>query len=44
ITYINKVYKTKAQCKVIDFIESKVMDKLKAFDRRSRLRSEVENA
>ena len=44
ITYINKVYKTKAQCKVIDFIESKVVDKLQAFDRRSRLRSEVENA
>nr|WP_299339113.1 glutathione synthase [Allomuricauda sp.] len=44
ITYINKVYKTKVQCKVIDFIESKVMDKLQAFDRRSRLRSEVENA
>ncbi|MEO1485233.1 MAG: glutathione synthase [Bacteroidota bacterium] len=44
ITYINKVYKTKVQCKVIDFIESKVVDKLQAFDRRSRLRSEVENA
>jgi len=44
ITYINKVYKTKVQAKVIDFIESKVMDKLQAFDRRSRLRSEVANA
>ena len=44
ITYMNKVYKTKIQCKIIDFIESKVIDKLKAFDRRSRLRSEVENA
>ncbi|RDY61480.1 glutathione synthase [Flagellimonas nanhaiensis] len=44
ITYINKAYKTKVQCKVIDFIESKVLDKLQAFDRRSRLRSEVENA
>ncbi|NAS13150.1 glutathione synthase [Poritiphilus flavus] len=44
ITYMNKVYKTKIQCKVIDFIESKVIDKLKAFDRRSRLRNEVENA
>ncbi|MBT8320476.1 MAG: ATP-grasp domain-containing protein, partial [Eudoraea sp.] len=44
ITYMNKVYKTKIQSKVIDFIESKVLDKLKAFDRRSRLRNEVENA
>ena len=44
ITYMNKVYKTKLQCKVIDFIESKVMDKVKAFQRRSRLRDEVENA
>ena len=44
ITYMNKVYKTKIQSKVIDFIESKVLDKLQAFDRRSRLRNEVENA
>ncbi len=44
ITYMNKVYKTKIQAKVIDFIESKVLDSLEAFDRRSRLRNEVENA
>ncbi len=44
VTYMNKVYKTKIQSKVIDFVESKVLDKLKAFDRRSRLRNEVENA
>ncbi len=44
VTYINKVYKTKIQAKVIDFIESKVLDKLQAFDRRSRLRNEVKNA
>lgn len=44
VTYMNKVYKTKIQAKVIDFIESKVLDKLQAFDRRSRLRNEVENA
>jgi len=44
ITYMNKVYKVKLQCKVIDFVESKVIDKLQAFDRRSRLRNEVENA
>jgi glutathione synthase/RimK-type ligase-like ATP-grasp enzyme len=44
ITYMNKVYKTKIQTKVIDFVESKVVDKLQAFNRRSRLRNEVENA
>ena len=44
ITYINKVYKTKLQVKVIDFVESKVLDKLQAFDRRSRLRKTVEDA
>lgn len=44
ITYMNKVYKTKVQNKVIDFVESKVLDKLQAFDRRSRLRNEVQNA
>lgn len=44
ITYMNKVYKTKIQSKVIDFVESKVLDKLSAFQRRSRLRDEVENA
>ena len=44
ITYMNKAYKTKIQAKVIDFVESQVMDKLQAFDRRSRLRNEVENA
>lgn len=44
ITYINKAYKTKIQCKIIDFIESKVLDKLEAFDRRSRLRKEVQDA
>ncbi|MBT8312678.1 MAG: glutathione synthase [Flavobacteriaceae bacterium] len=44
ITYMNKAYKTKIQAKVIDFIESKVLDQLQAFDRRSRLRNEVENA
>ncbi|OIQ36104.1 MAG: glutathione synthetase [Bacteroidetes bacterium MedPE-SWsnd-G1] len=44
ITYINKVYKTKLQVKVVDFVESKVLDKLQAFDRRSRLRKTVEDA
>ncbi len=44
ISYMNKVYKTKIQAKVIDFIESRVLDNVNALDRRSRLRNEVENA
>ena len=46
ITYMNKVYKNKVkiQEKVIDFLESKVVDNLQAFDRLSRLRKRVEDA
>ena len=46
ITYINKVYKNKYKVeeKVIDFLESKVLDNLEAFNRRSRLRKAVEDA
>jgi len=46
ITYINKVYKPKIKVeeKVIDFLESKVIDKLQAFDRRTRLRKTVQDA
>ena len=44
ITYMNKVYKTRLEEKVIDFVETKVLDKLQAFDRRSRLRKTVEYA
>ena len=46
ITYINKVYKNKVKVeeRVIDFLESKVMDQLQAFDRRVRLRKTVEDA
>ena len=46
ITYINKVYKNKFRVeeKVIDFLESKVLDNLEAFNRRSRLRKTVEEA
>lgn len=46
ITYINKVYKlkTKVEERVIDFVESKVQDKLQAFDRRMRLRQTVQDA
>lgn len=46
ITYMNKVYKNKIKVeeRVIDFLESKVLDKLQAFDRRSRLRKRVADA
>ncbi|EMQ94352.1 MAG: glutathione synthase [Xanthomarina sp.] len=46
ITYINKVYKNKYKVeeKVIDFLESKVLDNVEAFNRRSRLRKKVEDA
>jgi len=46
VTYMNKVYKNKVkiQEKVVDFLESKVIDKLQAFDRRSRLRKTVEES
>ena len=46
ITYINRVYKPKIKIeeKVIDFLESKVVDKLQAFDRRTRLRKTVNEA
>jgi glutathione synthase len=44
ITYMNRVYKTKIQSRVIDFVESRVLDQLQAFDRRSRLRKEVDDA
>ncbi|MFK2820363.1 glutathione synthase [Flavobacteriaceae sp. LMIT009] len=46
ITYMNKVYKPKVKVeeKVIDFLESKVLDKLQAFNRRARLRKTVEDA
>ncbi len=46
ITYMNKVYKPKVKVeeRVIDFVESKVIDKLQAFDRRFRLRKTVEEA
>lgn len=46
ITYINKAYKNKRKVeeRVIDFLESKVLDKLQAFDRRARLRKAVDEA
>jgi glutathione synthase len=46
ITYMNKVYKSKIKVeeRVIDFLESKVVDQLQAFDRRTRLRKTVQDA
>ena len=46
ITYINKVYnpKVKVEERVIDFVESKVLEKLQQFDRRVRPRKTVEDA
>ncbi|MFT5847007.1 MAG: glutathione synthase [Psychroserpens sp.] len=46
ITYINKVYKSKIRVeeRVIDFLESKVVDQMQAFDRRTRLRKTVQDA
>ncbi|NQX85947.1 MAG: glutathione synthase [Flavobacteriaceae bacterium] len=46
VTYMNKVYKPKRKIeeKVIDFVESKVEDKVQAFDRRMRLRKTVQDA
>jgi len=46
ITYINRVHKNKYKFeeKVIDFLESKVLNNLEAFNRRSRLRKIFEEA
>lgn len=44
ITYINKVYKTKLQVKVIDFLESKVLEQSAAFRRKTDLKRRVEEA
>ncbi len=44
ITYINKVYKTKVQEKVIDFIEDEVQEKSNAFIRKAQLRKKVQDA
>lgn len=44
ITYINKVYKTKIQEKIIDFVEDKVQERVTAFERRQKLRRHVKEA
>ncbi|MGB0788047.1 MAG: glutathione synthase [Marinirhabdus sp.] len=44
ITYMNKVYKTRIQEKVIDFVEDKIVERVAAFERRTKLRKHVSNA
>ena len=44
ITYINKVYKLKLQEKVVDFLESKILEKNAAFRRMTDLKKRVEQA
>ncbi|MFD2567869.1 glutathione synthase [Pseudotenacibaculum haliotis] len=44
ITYMNKVYKTKIQEKVIDFIESKYLERNAAFLRKTDLKKKVQEA
>ena len=44
ITYINKVYKVRLQEKVIDFLESKVLERNAAFRRKTDLKRVVEEA
>jgi len=44
ITYMNKVYKIKLQEKVIDFLESKVLERNAAFNRKTDLRRIVDEA
>ncbi len=44
ITYINKVYKVKLQEKVIDFLESKILERSASFRRVSDLKRRVEEA
>ena len=44
ITYMNKVYKSKVQEKVIDFVEDKVEQRVTAFERRKKLRQTVNEA
>lgn len=44
ITYMNRVYKTRVQEKVIDFVEDKVVERVNAFERRKKLRKHVDEA
>jgi len=44
ITYMNKVYKTRVQEKVVDFMESKYLERNAAFMRKTDLKKKVEEA
>ena len=44
ITYMNRVYKVKLQEKVVDFLESKVLERNAAFNRKKDLRKIVDEA
>jgi glutathione synthase len=44
ITYINKVYKSRVQEKIIDFVEDKVQERVTAFERRTKHRQHVKEA
>jgi glutathione synthase len=44
ITYMNRVYKTRVQEKVVDFVEDKVLERVAAFERRHKLRKHVDEA
>lgn len=44
ITYMNKVYKTRVQEKVVNFMESKVLEREAAFRRKSDLKKVVDDA
>ncbi len=44
ITYINKVYKSRIQEKIIDFVEDKVQERVTAFERRTKHRQHVKEA
>lgn len=44
ITYMNKVYKTRVQEKIVDFVEDKVLQRVNAFERRQKHRKHVDEA
>ena len=44
ITYMNKVYKSRIQEKVVNFMESKVLERDAAFLRKSKLKKVVDEA
>jgi glutathione synthase len=44
ITYINRAYKIRLQEKVVDFVEDKVIERVRAFERRQQLRKHVDEA